>query len=66
MLAGGFGSDTLTGGGGSDTLEGGKDDDVYIVSDTAGTLIELAGEGTDQVHASISYTLTARISKISY
>ena len=64
MLAGGLGSDTLTGGGGSDTLEGGKDDDVYIVGDTAGTLIELAGEGTDQVHASISYTLAVEIENL--
>jgi Ca2+-binding RTX toxin-like protein len=49
ILYGYGGNDDLTGNGGNDTLIGGTGDDWYDVSDTGDTLIENAGEGTDQV-----------------
>ena len=50
------GDDTLNGRGGADLLVGGKGNDVYII-DQLDTLIELAGEGIDEVRANFSYTL---------
>jgi Ca2+-binding RTX toxin-like protein len=56
-LAGFGGNDVLDGGAGIDTLTGGLGDDVYIVDDVAEVLTELAGEGRDEVEASLSWTL---------
>lgn len=50
------GDDTLNGRGGADLLVGGKGNDVYII-DQLDTLVELAGEGIDEVRANFSYTL---------
>lgn len=59
-LIGGAGADDLTGGAGADTLIGGVDDDRYHV-DAFDTVIELAGEGVDNVYANFSYTLGANL-----
>ncbi|NOT14571.1 MAG: calcium-binding protein [Methylotenera sp.] len=53
IISGGS-SDTLAGG---DTLEGGDGDDTYIVDDVADLVIEVIGEGTDTIKASVSYSL---------
>ena len=55
-LYGGDGNDTLTGGNGADLLVGGTGNDVYII-DANDTLVELAGEGIDEVRTYGSYTL---------
>jgi Ca2+-binding RTX toxin-like protein len=55
-LDGGLGNDTLDGGLGADTLSGGWGDDQYVVS-TGDTVIELAGQGVDEVLSTISYNL---------
>ena len=70
FLLGGIGNDTLNGGEGNDTLEGsdgndkmigGKGNDVYQVLTKTDTVTENAGEGTDKVFASITYTLGANV-----
>lgn len=51
------GNDTLIGGSGADSMTGGLGDDVYVVDSLLDAIIEDAGEGTDEVRASIDYTL---------
>jgi Ca2+-binding RTX toxin-like protein len=58
-LIGGLGNDTLNGGAGADTMLGGAGNDGFYVDDAADQVIEAAGEGTDQVWASVSFALAA-------
>ncbi|NRT58620.1 Ca2+-binding RTX toxin-like protein, partial [Leptothrix sp. C29] len=62
-LAGTAGADTLSGGAGADTLMGGGGNDTYLV-DAGDVVIELAGEGTDQVQAALSWTLGDQIENL--
>lgn len=65
-LTGLAGNDTLDGGLGNDVLIGGADDDVYIVNAATGkTIIELAGEGIDEVRATVSHTLAAEVDNLT-
>jgi Ca2+-binding RTX toxin-like protein len=58
-LSGQGGADTLDGGTGADALSGGDGDDIYYVDDAGDTTLEVGGEGTDTVYASIDWTLQA-------
>ena len=56
-LTGNDGNNRLDGGAGADHMTGGKGDDTYYVDDRADTITEKAGQGTDQVLSSVSFSL---------
>lgn len=65
ILNGGADNDTLDGGAGTDTLRGGTGDDVYIVNAATGkVIVELAGEGIDEVQATVTHTLAAEVDNL--
>ncbi|WP_412458407.1 beta strand repeat-containing protein, partial [Sinorhizobium americanum] len=64
-LTGGAGNDTLDGGAGVDQLVGGIGNDVYVVDSTNDLIIEVGGEGTDTVQASLSVTLEAELENLT-
>jgi serralysin len=53
------GNDVLSGGTGNDYLYGGVGNDTYRVDQAGDRVIELAGEGSDIVKATVSYSLQA-------
>ncbi|BAY23593.1 hypothetical protein NIES2100_33850 [Calothrix sp. NIES-2100] len=64
-LNGGDGNDILNGGLGDDTLNGGLGNDSYTVDSLGDVVIENANSGTDTVNASISYTLTDNVERLT-
>ena len=61
---GGAGNDALSGGTGADVMAGGTGDDWYSVDNAGDVVIENAGEGTDKVNASVSYSLGANVENL--
>jgi len=60
-IIGGQGHDTLIGGAGNDTLAGGLGNDIYFVDGPNDVIVELLGEGTDEVRTALgTYSLAAR------
>ena len=61
----GGGNNVIDGGTGDDTMRGGAGNDTYLV-DSAGDLVtEYAGEGTDLVQASATYTLAINVENLT-
>jgi trimeric autotransporter adhesin len=65
QLVGGDGNDNLNGGLGADTLIGGLGNDTYFVENALDVVVEQAGEGTDVIQASVTYTLAAEVENLT-
>jgi Ca2+-binding RTX toxin-like protein len=63
-LQGGAGNDRLIGRSGADTMSGGAGNDVYYADNPGDGVIENAGEGTDTVAATVSFTLPGNVERL--
>ncbi|WP_071189238.1 bluetail domain-containing putative surface protein [Trichormus sp. NMC-1] len=57
VITGNTGNNILDGGAGVDTLIGGLGNDTYIVDSTTDTITENAGQGTDTIQSSVTFTI---------
>ncbi|MEO8164440.1 MAG: hypothetical protein ABI619_03500 [Betaproteobacteria bacterium] len=57
-------ADTIDGLGGADTMMGLHGNDLYIVDQTDDQVIEAAGDGTDSVRSTVSYTLPSNVENL--
>lgn len=64
ILYGYAGTDLLNGRTGADRMLGGRGNDTYFVENAGDRVVEAAGEGTDLVRSSITYTLGANVENL--
>jgi len=57
ILTGNTGANTLDGGAGADTMAGGAGNDIYMVDDGGDVVLEASSSGTDEVRATVTYTI---------
>lgn len=66
-LIGGASDDRIIGGLGGNTLQGRGGNDVYVVSTAGNSIIEFAGEGTDEVRTALSvFVLPEHVENLLY
>jgi len=65
VLVGNAADNVLSGGAGNDTMKGGVGNDTYVVDVATDVVTELAGEGTDIVQASVTFTLGANVENLT-
>jgi Ca2+-binding RTX toxin-like protein len=66
VVIGAAGNDIIDGAAGNDTFQGGAGNDLYFVDSASDSVVELAGEGTDEVRTGIAaYTLTANVENLT-
>jgi Ca2+-binding RTX toxin-like protein len=64
VLIGNGGNDRLDGRQGADAAEGGAGDDVYVIDDTRDVVYESGLQGSDEVRAGVSWTLSANTERL--
>jgi Ca2+-binding RTX toxin-like protein len=65
VVTGNSGSNVLDGGAGADSLRGGAGNDTYLVDGALDVVAENAGEGTDVVQSSVTFTLSENIENLT-
>jgi Ca2+-binding RTX toxin-like protein len=65
VLVGNSANNTLNGGAGSDTMAGGLGNDSYVVDNVGDLVTEQAGEGTDTIQSSASWTLGSNVENLT-
>jgi len=64
-LTGNASNNTIDGGTGADSMAGGAGNDSYFVDNTSDSIVELAGEGTnDWVYATVTHTLSNNVENL--
>ncbi|MBK8071103.1 MAG: putative Ig domain-containing protein [Ramlibacter sp.] len=65
LLVGNAGNNRLDGGAGDDVMQGGTGNDTYVVNSEFDQVVELAGQGTDTVLASVSHALADHVENLT-